>query len=303
MPDEPRPTEIEDVLRLAAEHGLQLEDASVRFEEAGLDFRVAFARAHDGTDWVLRIPRRPDVLARAAVEHRLLDAVAPHLDVAVPRWRISTETLIAYPLLPGTPGLTVAGDGTVTWAVDMASPVYARSLGTVVAQLHTLDVTEAAATGIEVRSPEQVRTAWQHDLDRVAAAFPIAPELHRRWQDWIDEDTFWPSHSVLTHGEIYPAHTLIEDEEITAILDWTTAAVGDPARDLQFHQAVAPPEIFEVLLEAYVAGGGGTWPRLAEHCAEQFSAAPIGYGIFALETGEAAHRDAAAALLDPPQES
>lgn len=294
------PDDLDALLALASSHGLDLVGSTLRTEEIGLDFRVAIARASDGQDWVLRIPRRPDVLERAEVEGRLLDMVAPHLTVAVPDWRISTAELIAYPLLPGLPGLSVGADGEVSWYVDMASPVYARSLGETVAQLHAVDAEEAAATGIEVRSPVQVREAWARDLERVAAEFTIAPALRRRWEAWLSTDDLWPRHSVLTHGEIYPGHTLVEEERITAILDWTTAAVGDPAKDLMFHQVSAPTEAFEVALEAYASAGGRPWPRLAEHCTEMFSAGPIGYGLYALETGLPAHRDAAAAALDPP---
>lgn len=296
------PDDLDDLLALAGTHGLDLEGSSLRTEEMGLDFRVAIARARDGRDWVMRIPRRADVLSRADIEGKVLDLVAPQLDVAVPDWRISSPELIAYPLLPGTPGLSVETDGSVTWHVDIASPAYAASLGEVVAQLHAIDAAEAAATGIEVRSPAQEREDWQRDLGRVSAEFEISPALWGRWTAWIAEDSYWPQHSVLTHGEIYPAHTLVEGERISALLDWTTAAIGDPARDLMFHQVSAPPEIFERALEAYVAGGGRIWPRLAEHCTEMFSAAPVAYGLFALETGEAEHRAAAAAVLNPAEE-
>src|SRR5699024_10793570 len=96
-------------------------------------------------------------------------------------------------------------DGTTTWHVDMASPVYAASLGTVVAQLHATDVAEAAATGIEVRSAQQARQAWRDDLEHVAAEFRISPSLRARWDAWLAEDSYWPQHTVLTHGELYPA--------------------------------------------------------------------------------------------------
>lgn len=294
------PADLEALLELASDHGLELQGATLRTEEIGLDFRVAIATATDGQDWVLRIPRRPEVLTRAAVERELLRMIAPHLEIAVPDWRISTSELIAYPLLPGAPGLSVETDGTVTWHVDMSSAVYAASLGTAVARLHAVDAEAAAATGIDVRSPAQVREAWARDLDRVAAEFRIAPALRARWDAWLAEDGCWPQHSVLTHGELYPGHTLVEGEEITAIIDWTTAAIGDPAKDLMFHQVSAPPEVFDIAVDAYVRGGGTVWPRFAEHCTEMFSAGAIGYGIYALETGEPAHRDAAALALDPP---
>ncbi|GAA1490413.1 macrolide 2'-phosphotransferase [Brachybacterium sacelli] len=297
------PADLDDLLGLAAAHGLDLERSSLRTEEIGLDFRVAFGREADGTDWVLRIPRREDVLSRADVEGRLLALVAPRLDVAVPDWRVHSPELIAYPLLPGVPGLSVEADGDLTWNIDMSSAAYAASLGDAVAQLHRIDADAAAETGIDVRSPEQVREAWRRDLDRVADSFRIAPDLWDRWNAWVDEDSYWPSRTVLTHGEIYPGHTLVEGERISAILDWTTASVGDPAKDLMFQQVSAPPQAFEIAVDHYVRGGGQVWPRLAEHCAQMYSAGAVGYGLYAMETGESAHREAAAAALNPSSEA
>ncbi|GAA1292419.1 MULTISPECIES: macrolide 2'-phosphotransferase [Brachybacterium] len=296
------PTDLDDLLELASAHGLELDGSTLRTEEVGLDFRVAFARS--GTeDWVLRIPRRSDVLERADVEGRLLETVAPRLDVPVPDWRIHTPQLIAYPLLPGIPGLTVGGDGTLTWNIDMASPAYAASLGDAVAQLHAVDPDIAAATGIDVHSPAEVRENWRRDLDRVAASFEIAPELWDRWNAWVADDSFWPTRTTLTHGEIYPGHTLVQDERISGILDWTTAAIDDPAKDLMFLQVSAPSEAFEIAVEQYVRGGGEVWPRLAEHCTEMFAAGAVGYGIYALQTEDPAHREAAATALNPSTEA
>ncbi|QNN81921.1 hypothetical protein H3H54_11570 [Brachybacterium sp. Z12] len=71
------PDDLDRLLALASAHGLDLEGPSLRTEEMGLDFRVAIARAHDGLHWVMRIPRRTDVLSRADVEGKVLDLVAP----------------------------------------------------------------------------------------------------------------------------------------------------------------------------------------------------------------------------------
>lgn len=294
------PGDLEALVALGAEHGLELAPDTLRTEEIGLDFRVAIATAADGMDWVLRIPRRPDVLDRAAVEGRLLTFLRPHLDAAIPDWRIVSDSLIAYPLLPGVPGLSVGADGAVSWHLDITSPVHAASLGRTAAQLHAVDSVAAAATGIDSHSPAEVREGWRRDLDQVAAEFEISPQLRQRWDAWLAEDDLWPQHTVLTHGELYPGHTLVEDEQISGIIDWTTASIGDPAKDLMFHQVSTPPDVFEIAVEAYEAAGGTVWPRLAEHCAEMFSAGPIAYGLFALQTGEPAHREAASAALNPP---
>lgn len=287
------------ILQLAAEHGLDLVPESLHVIEMGLDFRVVIARDTADQHWVLRIPRFPTVMQRAEVEGRLLAVVARHLDVAVPDWQIHSAELIAYPLLPGQPGLELDDEGNPIWHVDASSPTYARSFGELLAQLHTISVDEIAGTGVTVATPEQVRAAWARDIEKVSAEFTVAPALLDRWRAWLAEDSFWPEHSVPTHGEIYPGHTLHRDNQISGVIDWTTAAVGDPARDLMYQQVMATPEAFRITLDHYERGGGTTWPRLVEHCAEMFAANPVGYGLYAMEAGSDSHLKAAAAALNP----
>lgn len=294
-------THSSDILHLAAAHDLDLDAGSLRGNEMGLDFRVVLARTTTGEDWVLRIPRRPDVLARAAVEGRVLRLITPRLSVAVPDWRIHTEELIAYPQLPGEPGLELEMDGTPVWRVDVSSQPFAQSLGDLLAELHAVDRDEAAAAGVEAHTPDELRRMWRDDIQRVTQGFTVAGRLLDRWEAWLDDQSYWPGHTVFTHGEIYPAHTLIRAGRISAVLDWTTAAVSDPARDFLFHQHSATPGAFRATVDRYVEGGGRSWPRLAEHCAEMFSASPVAYGLFALDTGDESHLEAAAAQLNPPE--
>lgn len=287
------------ILSLAADHGLQLDASRLRVIEMGLDFRVVLAPDSSGADWVLRIPRQPAVMERAAPEARVLRLVARHLSPAVPDWQIHTEELIAYPLLPGHPALELDQAGSPIWHVDISSPGYTDSLGDLLAQLHAIPREAAAETGVPIRTAEESRTAWRADIARVVGEFTVADHLVDRWRAWLDEDSYWPEHTVLTHGEVYPGHTLVAGGEITAVLDWTTAGISDPARDLMFHRATASPAAFDRLLRRYESGGGRLWPRVTEHCAEMFAANPVGYGIYALETGEESHLTAAAQQLNP----
>lgn len=123
--------------------------------EAGLDFRVAFARAGDGTDWVLRIPRRPDVSAKLAEERRILEFVGPRLSVAVPRWEVCSEELVAYRRLPGAPGLTLDASGQPIWHFEPSSPEFAAAMGRLIAELHAIDADAAREAGVPVLTPPE----------------------------------------------------------------------------------------------------------------------------------------------------
>ncbi|WP_309135975.1 macrolide 2'-phosphotransferase [Brevibacterium oceani] len=243
---------------------------------------------------------RPDVAARAAVEGRFLRNIAPQLSIAVPDWQIHTEELIAYPLLPGTPGLTLGDDGQPRWHVDVESPEYAESLGGVLAELHTVDPDAVRGSGIPILSPAEVRQRKRDDVARVDAEFDVAPSLRRRWREWLDDDSFWPTFTAVTHGEVYPAHQLMDGPINVGILDWTTAAVSDPARDFVFHRASVSAAAFEMTIARYVEAGGRVWPRFAEHCDELYSATPVELGLLALQTGEPEHLQAARTQLNEP---
>ncbi len=296
---EPEPATERDVRALAARHGLDLEPGTVRFEEAGLDYRVAFAAASGtGEQWVLRIPRRPDVAAKVAGERRILDFVRPRLAAAVPDWRIAGPELVAYPRLPGRPGLTLDAAGQPVWHYDTASPEYARSLAELVASLHRLDIPAAVAAGVPAATPDQVRRRWASDLERVLGEFDVPAELVARWRAWLDDDGLWPRSTVLTHGELYPAHLLLDDgDRILSVLDWTTAGVGDPALDFMYQHLIAPPESFAATVRAYEELTGRHDPRLAARCEALVAAGPLNYALFALASGEPEHRAAAAVRL------
>ena len=290
-----------DVVERARAHGLHLDPSTLRIEEAGLDYRVAIGRTSGGEAWVVRIPRRPDVSAKVGAEAAILDFVRPRLSVAVPDWQIRSAELIAYPLLPGEPGLTLGPGGELRWRLDLKAPRYADAFGELLAELHRIDVEEARAAGLVVQSPEEVRRQWRADIETVRAEFDIAAPLLERWRAWLDDDGCWPSRSVFTHGELYPAHVLIdEDDRITGVLDWTTAKVGDPARDFVFQHAMTSPDTFARTVASYERAGGRVSPRLADHCGHLWSASPVAYALYALLTGAPEHRAAAAAQLSPP---
>lgn len=56
--------EMKQVMETAKKHNLILKEETMQFNESGLDFQVVFAQDENETDWVLRLPRREDVMPR-----------------------------------------------------------------------------------------------------------------------------------------------------------------------------------------------------------------------------------------------
>ena len=218
----------------------------------------------------------------------------------MPDWQVRERDLIAYPALPGAPGLTLSDAGEPIWHMDPASPDYAARLGPLLARLHSIAPQQAEAAGVEVRTPEQVRQAWADDVALVREAFTVAPALAEAWQAWLDDDACWPDQTMMTHGEIYPAHILFDDDgAITGVLDWTTARVDDPARDLAAQYGAAGEEMLQATLAAYEQAGMHEHPGLAAQARQLWYVSPIDYALYALTTGAETDLATAAAMLNP----
>ena len=96
------------VLEIAARHGLVLKEETLEFNESGLDFQVVFAMDSQKNKWVLRLPRRKDVMLRTKEEKKVLDLVNGHVTLfEAPRWIIYSNKLIAYKKLNGVPAGTI----------------------------------------------------------------------------------------------------------------------------------------------------------------------------------------------------
>lgn len=94
---------ITEIVGLARSQGLTVHSENAQLNETGMDFQVVFAKDDTGMQWVLRKPRRSDVVERASAEGITLAFLRANLTADVPDWRIHTPELIAYPMLKGTP--------------------------------------------------------------------------------------------------------------------------------------------------------------------------------------------------------
>jgi macrolide phosphotransferase len=293
-----------ELIAAAAESGIHLNAEEVELDESGLDFRVAFASDGDGVPWVLRAPRRPDVIEVAARESRVLALVRRHLPVAVPDWRVNTPELIAYPRLAGTPAATIDPVAkNYVWHMDRHSipAAFMDSLAGAMAALHGIDLAAVAEAGVRVVQPGEMRQALAEDMDRVKRRWGVSESRWRRWQRWLADDSYWPQHAALVHGDLHAGHMLVEqDGRVTGLLDWTDAGVGDPAVDFALYDAIFGEAAFQALLERYRDAGGRTWPRLQDHVIERLAAYSLTMATYALRTGDEVHVERARAALWAP---
>lgn len=290
--------ETQDVQILAEAHGLLLTD-SIKFNEMGIDFRVAFALDTDGQEWLLRVPRRDDMEAQIKEEQRILTLVKTHLSVEVPDWQIASPNLVAYPLLKGKPVLTFDEKTyDISWNLDKNNPNFVGSLAKILVEIHNIPEAEARENGLKIKSIRDLREEIASQLETVKSEIGISAPLERRYQKWLDNDALWPSYTRFIHGDLYAGHVLTgKNGAVSGIIDWTTAQIGDPAVDFSGHVTVFGEESLRALIAAYEKHGGIVWGKLFEQAIERAAAAPLAYGFFAITMQDTNHIMAARAQL------
>ena len=281
---------MKQVIEIAKKHNLILKEETMQFNESGLDFQVVFALDESGIDWVLRLPRREDVMPRTRVEKQALDLVNQCVkSFQVPNWIIYTDELIAYKKLDGVPAGTIDHNiGNYVWEIDINNvpPSFHMSLGRVLAELHSIPNDKAKEFGLIVQTPEEARKSMKQRMNNVKTKFGVGEKLWNRWQSWVNDDEMWPKKTGLIHGDVHAGHTMIDKEaNVTGLIDWTEAKVTDISNDFVFNYKAFGEEGLEALIIAYKEAGGYYWPKMKEHIIELVAAYPVSIAEFAIVSG------------------
>jgi aminoglycoside phosphotransferase (APT) family kinase protein len=192
-------------------------------------------------NWIEREPRFRDVAGPLRAETVLLPAIAPLLPLAIPLPEVVDENpvRVRHVLVPGEPATDVeltAEDG--------------RKLGAFLRTLHDIPREVYAGTGVadELASRAELLATLDKLLHRV---LPLLPEEHRESGGQLLKQVAQRSPTTLVHGDLGPAHLLSQDGELTGVIDWTDARIGDPALDLAWVLYGAPEPFAEALATTY----------------------------------------------------
>jgi aminoglycoside phosphotransferase (APT) family kinase protein len=214
----------------------------------------AIYRLGDGLS--VRLPRRRDRAAGSLdKEFEWLPKLAPLLPLPVPR-----------PVARGAPGegyphewavyTWLDGEDAATASLDI--PRAAVDLAELVAALRRIDPTAGpapAGRGGPLRPRDQATRAGIAALADAIDATAVTAV----WEEALAAPE-WDRPPVWIHGDLDARNLLVRDGQITGVLDWASACVGDPACDVKAAWAVLDAEtrpIFRELLEIDDA----TWAR------------------------------------------
>jgi len=212
-------------------------------------------------EWIVRVPRRPQVQETLATEIALLPELAPTLPVPIPGFdvvvRDEASMLVAYRKLHGEP-LGAPGDVAV-----------APGVGAFLAALHSFPVARAAELGLEATDLER----WHADYEEFRAwgrlrAFPLFEAAERKAADEMFEDFYSRSargfQLAVVHADLGPEHVLCQGPRVTGVIDWGDVRIGDAAIDFAWLLHGLSEAFAALLLAEYARKGGAVDPDLAE---------------------------------------
>lgn len=170
-----------------------------------------------------------------AIETAVLRAIE-HTDVPSPRllWvdldgaRCGRPTLIME-LVPGIcDSFALDAERPVAERVALAHTIYDE-----LARIHSVDW---RALGLDSAMADPGPTAalaavdhWESELRRVQ----LDPEPELTFVlSWLRANAPTNAVTTLVHGDFKPGNLLLDGDEVTAVLDWETAHLGDPHEDL-----------------------------------------------------------------------
>ena len=243
MPSE-TPT-VADVRQVLRAHLPDHAAGSVTPLGAGLD-NVTFDV--DG-ELVVRLAREPD-RDRLDREARLLAAVARVSPLPVPEPMLAVPELgcLAYRRLPGTPLLGLPRPP------HAAVPI-AAALGGFLAALHGIPAADVAGLADVDDTP---LAEW---LAEAAATYPaVAPHLPARHRPAVEAflaaappADATGADAVFTHGDLGVEHVLVDPGTwaVTGVVDWSDAAITDPAHDVGRLLRDLGPDALDAALAAH----------------------------------------------------
>jgi len=213
-----------------------------------------------GDELLVRLPRRPRTCVTLEKERRWLPRLAPHLPLAVPTPVAEGVATDGYPFAWSVYRWLAGETATVA---PIADPLQlAHDLAELIAALWRIDSSEGPPPGEHnffrgeplAARDEAMRVgvaalADEVDMDAVTAA----------WDDALAAPE-WQRAPVWIHGDLDARNLLVQDRRLSAVIDWGSAGVGDPACDVMVAWKVLQPgarDSFRAALDVDDA----TWTR------------------------------------------
>lgn len=238
-----------DVHDVVAAHLPDYEIRSVVRLGEGLD-NIAY---EVNGELILRFSREPDPVRRAELvdqEARLLATVAGISPLAVPqpRFTAAAQGCLAYSKIPGRPLLDLPQRQRAAHDVSTAA-----ALGELLTAMHAVPVDRMAGL---VGADDQPLALWRHEAAEIyLTVAEQVPVEHRRTVEMFlaaaPPDSAYTL--VFSHNDLGIEHVLVDPVTwaVTGVIDWSDAAIVDPAYDFGLLYRDLGPAALDVAIRGY----------------------------------------------------
>ena len=229
-------------------------------------------------EWIVRVPRRPEVTEWMRREIELLPELARALTVPIPEPELVAlePVCFGYRKLRGVPLSNEAGDAVAADAARFLT------------ELHGFSVERARALGV----PGATAAEWRASMEELLTefeqrVFPLLRASERSlaaqvFAGYLDSDEHFAFAPTLVHADLGPAHLLCERGRLSGVIDWSDARIGDPALDFAWLLYGTAAPFGSVLLEAYEGSGKDA---IAHRALLYHRLGPWHEVVYGLETG------------------
>ena len=127
----------------------------------------------------------------------------------------------------------------------------AQALGQVLARIHTVPRYAAEAAGVESFTPAALHAAHRARVQEASAAGHLPAAVAQRWEALLEDAELWDFTPQFIHGDLSEESLFVSGHRISAVRDWSSSKVADPATDLAWLVSSLDPERFDELYAAY----------------------------------------------------
>jgi aminoglycoside phosphotransferase (APT) family kinase protein len=241
------------VRRLLADQHPDLARLPVEFLANGWDNELY--RVGDGH--IARLPRRALGAQIIINEQRWLPRLAPKLPLPIPYPERTGVPGCGYPypwsVVPYLPGVPAAQAG----SFDPARA--AAAVGGFLGALHVPAPADAPANPFRgVPLAERAGTFAANLAVLTSQASQDHVERDAVLREWVAAlaTPVYGGPPVWLHGDLHPANILVNDGQVSGVIDFGDITAGDPASDLAVAWMLLPPGCYAGFWSAYQAVGG-----------------------------------------------
>jgi aminoglycoside phosphotransferase (APT) family kinase protein len=247
---------------------------------------VRFSKESDPEQRAVRVRREAVVLAAVA-------GVSP-LPVPTPRFTVVEQGCLAYFKVPGLPLSELPRQPRLAHAVPIAA-----TLGEFLSTLHALPVARMADL---VDTDDDEPAEWQRDAAelylKVAEQVPLR---HRRAVEaFLDASPPQDGYAVVfSHNDLGIEHVLVDPGTwtVTGVIDWSEAAIDDPAYDFGLIYRDLGPRALDAAVGSYRTDANDV-ERLRQRAVFYARCSVFEDLAYGVETGQSRYVDNSIAALE-----